>query len=153
VYNTDITVRQVYFFTVRLLNLSRSLCFLFRVLCSYDGRLPFGRWPRWIYLERTGCPCLRYVQIVSYLIPEMRNMFFQSVTALSSWIRMDLVIIGDVSLRLEIDLLTGRVCSPTQTKIHQEEIWFVLCTCSHKQGIKLLRYWWFWRVARGIIIL
>jgi len=76
VYNTDITVRQVYFFTVRLLNLSRFLCFLFRVLCSSDGGLPFGRCHRWIHLGRTGCPCLRYVQIASCLISEMCDMFF-----------------------------------------------------------------------------
>jgi len=76
VYNTDITVRQVYFLTVRLLNLSRSLCFLFRVLCSSDGGLPFGRCHRWIHLGRTGCPCLRYVQIASCLISEMCDMFF-----------------------------------------------------------------------------
>ena len=119
--------------------LSRSFRFPFRVLCSCNGGLPLGGYPWWIYLGRAGCPCVRYVQRASCLIPEMWDFFLQSGTALSSWIRMDLVTIGVVWLRLEIDSLTGRVCSLIQTKIHREEIRFVLCICSHKQRIKTLQ--------------
>jgi len=93
---------------------------------------PFGEMPS---VDLSGEDWLPVFAVCSNSeLPYPRNVrhVFQSGTALSSWIRMDFVIIGDVWLRLEIDLLIGRVCSPTQTKIHQEEIWFVLCPCSHK---------------------